>query len=304
LTHRGLAGGLNGVEEQNSSAQVTDDMRGGGLDQWFTRRDSSGTNAMLADGSNSTVGLVNSSGSLATQFTYEPFGRTTFSGSGSSNLYRYTGRELDLTGLYFLRARYYNPILQRFLSPDPIGFAGGSPDLYAYAFNSPTNFSDPLGLSAAGTALGAIGGLYGCGGGCPGGDCAGPPPVPPFPGPTPIDIYQVNQINSLPSGSGIGGVNLAILGIPFTQGLVGNSTPGGVPRLIGGVAGATAGFFAGRFLGAAIGGYFFGAPTIGYYVGGAVGTFVGGHLGRWVGGLFDPAGAGSLNYQEPQVPGP
>ncbi len=76
---------------------------------------------MLRDGVNSTKSVVNSSGSLATQFTYEPFGRTTFSGSGSSNLYRFTGRELDATGLYFMRARYYNPALQRFLSPDPLG---------------------------------------------------------------------------------------------------------------------------------------------------------------------------------------
>jgi RHS repeat-associated protein len=88
-------------------------MLGGGLDEWFTRTDSSGTNTMLVDGTNSTVGLVNSSGTLATQFAYEPFGRTTFSGGGTSNLYRFAGRELDATGLYFMRARYYNPILQR-----------------------------------------------------------------------------------------------------------------------------------------------------------------------------------------------
>jgi RHS repeat-associated protein len=112
--------------------------------------DSSGTNTMLADGSNSTLGLVNSSGSLATQFAYEPFGRTTFSGSGTSNLYRFTGRELDTTGLYFMRARYYNPILQRFLSPDPSGFAGGDPNIYAYVGNNPTNSTDPLGLGSSG----------------------------------------------------------------------------------------------------------------------------------------------------------
>jgi RHS repeat-associated protein len=133
---------------------------------------------MLADGTNSTVGLVNSSGSLATQFTYEPFGRTTFSGSGTANLYRFAGRELDATGLYFMRARYYNPILQRFLSPDPLGFGGGSTDLYGYAFNSPTNFIDPLGFSAAGTAFGAIGGLYGCTGGGGGGGGGGGLPAP------------------------------------------------------------------------------------------------------------------------------
>jgi RHS repeat-associated protein len=147
---------LNGVEEQNGSGQVIGDMLGGALDDWFTRTDSSGTNTMLRDGTNSTAGLVNSGGSLATQFTYEPFGRTTFSGSGSTNLYRFTGREIDASGLYFMRARYYNPVLQRFLSPDPMGFAGGSMNLYSYAGNSPTNLIDPLGL---------VGGASGCGGG-------------------------------------------------------------------------------------------------------------------------------------------
>jgi RHS repeat-associated protein len=141
---------LNGVEEQNSSGSVTADMLAGGLDDWMTRTDSSGTNTMLVDGRNSTVGLVNSSGTLATQFTYEPFGRTTFNGSGTSNLYRFAGREIDLTGLYFMRARYYNPVLQRFISPDPSGFGGGAPNLYVYVGNSPTNSIDPLGLGGSG----------------------------------------------------------------------------------------------------------------------------------------------------------
>jgi RHS repeat-associated protein len=82
---------------------------------------------------------------------YEPFGRTSFSGSGTSNLYRFAGRELDLTGLYFMRARYYNPVLQRFLSPDPIGVAGGSPNVYVYAGNNPTNFMDRFGLFFGGS---------------------------------------------------------------------------------------------------------------------------------------------------------
>jgi uncharacterized protein RhaS with RHS repeats len=42
------------------------------------------------------------------------------------------------------RARYYNPAIGRFLSEDPLGFAGGI-NLYAYAGDSPTNFSDPTG---------------------------------------------------------------------------------------------------------------------------------------------------------------
>jgi hypothetical protein len=39
--------------------------------------------------------------------------------------------------------------LQRFISEDPIGFAGGDPNLYAYARNNPATYSDPLGLCRA-----------------------------------------------------------------------------------------------------------------------------------------------------------
>jgi RHS repeat-associated protein len=49
------------------------------------------------------------------------------------------------TGLYYMRARYYDPELGRFLSEDPIGIAGGL-NLYAYAGNDPVNASDPAGL--------------------------------------------------------------------------------------------------------------------------------------------------------------
>ena len=43
-------------------------------------------------------------------------------------------------------ARYYHPGLQRFISEDPIGFAGGGTNLYAYVANNPLSFVDPLGL--------------------------------------------------------------------------------------------------------------------------------------------------------------
>ena len=57
------------------------------------------------------------------------------------------GSETDATGLDFMRARYYNPIAQRFISQDPIGLLGGQANLYAYVFNQPMNLTDPLGLS-------------------------------------------------------------------------------------------------------------------------------------------------------------
>ena len=62
-----------------------------------------------------------------------------------SSLYQFTGRENDGTGLYFYRARYYSPTFQRFVSQDPIGFAGGDANLYAYVYNNPANLIDPFG---------------------------------------------------------------------------------------------------------------------------------------------------------------
>jgi RHS repeat-associated protein len=47
----------------------------------------------------------------------------------------------------YYRARYYDPGLQRFVSEDPIGFRGGSINLYGYVQGNPVGYSDPLGLA-------------------------------------------------------------------------------------------------------------------------------------------------------------
>lgn len=49
------------------------------------------------------------------------------------------------TGLYYYRARYYDPGAGRFLNEDPLGFGAGT-DFYRYVFNDPLNFIDPDGL--------------------------------------------------------------------------------------------------------------------------------------------------------------
>ena len=53
-----------------------------------------------------------------------------------------------VNALLHLRARYYSPMLQRFISEDPIGFDGGDANLYAYVGNDPVSLRDPLGLIA------------------------------------------------------------------------------------------------------------------------------------------------------------
>lgn len=59
----------------------------------------------------------------------------------------FTGREWDKeTGLYYYRARYYDPMEGRFISKDPLSFAGGDVNLYGYVQNNPINWIDPWGL--------------------------------------------------------------------------------------------------------------------------------------------------------------
>ena len=118
-------------------------LRGLGVDETFARGNSE---FYLTDALGSTVALTNAAGNLRATYSYEPFGRTQASGPASTNPFQFTGRENDGTGLYYYRARYYHPGLARFLSEDPIGFAGGDPNLYTYAGSSPVRWSDPSGL--------------------------------------------------------------------------------------------------------------------------------------------------------------
>jgi RHS repeat-associated protein len=63
----------------------------------------------------------------------------------ANNPNQYTSRENDNTGLYYYRARYYDPVMKRFVSSDPIGLAGGI-NTFAYVGGNPLMYSDPYGL--------------------------------------------------------------------------------------------------------------------------------------------------------------
>ncbi len=117
------------------------------VDEILTRTDATGLRAFLDDGLGSTLALTDSTGAVVTEYTYDPFGKTTASGTTSTNAFQYTERENDSTGLYYYRARYYHPTLQRFVSQDPIGFAGGDVNTYAYIGNNPLSWTDPSGYA-------------------------------------------------------------------------------------------------------------------------------------------------------------
>jgi RHS repeat-associated protein len=103
---------------------------------------SDGEKTYTWDARNRLVGL--SGTDVAASFSCDPFGNTTVTGT-STNVFQYTGRENDGTGLYYYRARYYSPKLQRFVSEDPIRFAGGM-NFYRYVGNNPIRYFDPWGL--------------------------------------------------------------------------------------------------------------------------------------------------------------
>ncbi len=139
-----LYNGTNAIQELSGST-VTANLLSGGVDEVFTRSDSSGSFAPLKDALGSTIALVDSSGTVQTTYSYDPFGSTNASGASNANEFQYTGRENEGNGLYFYRARYYSPLLGRFISEDPLGFAGGI-NLYRYALNNPLLYRDPSGL--------------------------------------------------------------------------------------------------------------------------------------------------------------
>jgi RHS repeat-associated protein len=143
-----LYDGLNPVQEIQSGTPSANLLAGLRLDEYFQRADSSGADDYLTDALGSTLALADASGAVQTSYTYEPFGNTTVSGASSTNSYQFTGRENDGTSLYFYRARYYSPTLQRFIAQDPIGFDGGDADLYGYAGNNPATWGDPLGWAS------------------------------------------------------------------------------------------------------------------------------------------------------------
>ena len=109
---------------------------------------------------NSVVALSDHNGISVHAFSYGPFGENFGVIGDGFNTMKYTGREQDAeSGLYYYRARYYDPELGRFISEDPIGFRGGI-NFYAYVGNNPLINNDPSG-NCANICTGLVGGAIG-----------------------------------------------------------------------------------------------------------------------------------------------
>jgi RHS repeat-associated protein len=135
------------LELDGSNNVVARYTHGPGIDEPLIMEKAGASFFYQADGLGSITELTDSAGVVKQSYTYSSFGKI------ESQLdptfiqpYTFTAREFDTeTGLYFYRARYYDPSIGRFLSEDP---AGSLSDLnfYAYVRNNPAKFTDPTGL--------------------------------------------------------------------------------------------------------------------------------------------------------------
>jgi len=102
----------------------------------------------------STRLLSDAAGVPQATYTYDPYGNLIANTGTLTNPMRFAGQYQDSeSGLYYLRARYYDSATGQFLSFDPAAFATRQP--YAYVANNPLNDSDPSGLMTLGHCLSA-----------------------------------------------------------------------------------------------------------------------------------------------------
>jgi RHS repeat-associated protein len=97
----------------------------------------------------SVTHLTGFSGEIIESYRYDAFGQpsTTYTGGSFNNRFKFTGREYQAAfGIYEYRNRAYHPGLGRFLSEDPMGFAGGDSNMFRYCGGDPVNRRDSFGL--------------------------------------------------------------------------------------------------------------------------------------------------------------
>jgi RHS repeat-associated protein len=117
------------------------------VDEILAQTDASGnTEWYLTDQLGSVVAIASTS-AILDQITYDPFGNiVTQTNATDSVRFGFAGMEYDsVTGLYYDHARYYDAVIGRFTSQDPMGFAAGDTNLYRYVNNGPSEVADPTG---------------------------------------------------------------------------------------------------------------------------------------------------------------
>lgn len=146
-TQRMAYDGLDRIAEYDgSNALQRRYIHGPGMDEPLVQYEGSGTTDrrfLSGDDLGSVISLTDSAGALIGINKYDEFGNPQATNLGA---FGYTGQPwLSGPGIWYYKARVYEPELGRFLQTDPIGYEGGI-NLYAYVGSDPVNWTDPLGL--------------------------------------------------------------------------------------------------------------------------------------------------------------
>lgn len=138
----------SGQDKRRSKEETVTYIHGPNIDEPLSIETDKKTHYYHADGLGSITALTDKQSNVVQSYDYDSFGNLEQHGEHIRQPFTYTGREWDKeTGLYYYRARYYDPKVGRFIQKDPIGFAGGDVNLYGYVQNNPANYTDPFGES-------------------------------------------------------------------------------------------------------------------------------------------------------------
>lgn len=94
----------------------------------------------------STTHIVDEAGAVQNRYEYDAWGNITAQEEVVPNRFKFTGQQLDpVTQQYYLRARFYNPVVARFTQEDT--YRGDGLNLYVYCTNNPVIYDDPTGYA-------------------------------------------------------------------------------------------------------------------------------------------------------------
>lgn len=134
-------------DDGKAKTEITKYLHGPNIDEPLAMQRKGEVFFYHADGLGSVAALTDKKQKVIESYEYDSFGNLHQRDKHPMQPFTFTGREWDKeTGLYYYRARYYDPMEGRFIAQDPIDFKGGDLNLYGYVQNNPINWTDPYGL--------------------------------------------------------------------------------------------------------------------------------------------------------------